>query len=66
MYALLKKILDPPLLQFDSGDIIDDITEKPTSGHFELVYFHSFGLFKLGNYAGAEEREPHPNSDKES
>ena len=66
MYPLLKKILDPALLQFDSGDIIDDITEKPTSRHFELVYFHSFGLFKLGNYAGAEEREPHPNSGKES
>ena len=44
-----KKNPGSPLLQFDMGDIIDDITEKPTSGHFELVYFHSFGLFKLGN-----------------
>lgn len=35
-------------LQFDSGDVIDDLTEKPTSGHFELAYF-SFSLFKWGD-----------------
>ena len=27
-------------LQIDSRDVIDDITEKPTLGYFELDYFH--------------------------
>ena len=62
-----KKNSGPPPCYNSTAEtsLMTSVKNQP-SGHFELVYFHSFGLFKLGNYAGAEEREPHPNSDKES
>ena len=48
-FALPLLVNNRDLTIFDSGDVIDDITEKPTSGHFEFDYYHSFSLFNLGN-----------------